>query len=82
MSVYGTNIKQFFAPTEAYYQDLSLQVKQQGEENLAKTQAAIEQKAALSSNTVSSSSTTMYVVLGLAAIALVTLAILKRKKII
>jgi hypothetical protein len=75
MSVFTTDINQFFAPTQAYYEDLSLQTQKQGEENLAKTQAIIKQKAAVSSKT-------MYVVFGLAAVALVTLAILKRKKII
>ncbi len=83
MSVFGTDLNQYFAPTQAFYEDLKLKTQQTGEENLAKTKQEIEAKQNMQQNPSSSGSNTMlWVIVGISAVALITLAVLKRKKII
>jgi hypothetical protein len=82
MSASTADIKQFFAPSQAYYEDLSLQTKQKTEQNLAATKQNIEASASGTGAVQNTSNKTMYVVLAVAGVLLITLGILKRKKII
>ena len=65
-----------------YYDYLGLLVKDYGEQKLEEKTVEIEQRETMKMASGSSMSTTMYVVMGVGAVLVLTLAVLKKKGVI
>jgi hypothetical protein len=75
--MYAVDITSLFAPSQAYYDKLALDTQDYGEKQLQQKQDEIDAKK----NTVSASapiSSTVYIVLGIAAVGLIGFAVLKK----
>ena len=69
-------------PRKAYYDFLGLEVKDYGEQVLEEKQVEIESREIQKMEMGIKPSGTLYILLGVAAIAVITLAILKKKGIL